>query len=135
MAREKAQAANVKIDFQVIDFLKDVSSSNLKSHAYDTVLDIAVFHFFSNDERQIYMKNFQYLIQPSGLFILLCFSEKETRKGGPRRVKTSDLEELFSSDNGWNIQSIEETIYESRDESFLPGGVQVNLLLIRRENN
>ncbi len=123
IARENAQKANVNIQFEVVDFIKDVSKTNLKKHSYDTVLDAAVFHFFSNDDRQIYLKNLEYLIKPGGLYILVCFSEKEIRKGGPRRIKLSDLDELFSSKNGWKTESIED-----------PGGVQAHLLFIRRNN-
>jgi cyclopropane fatty-acyl-phospholipid synthase-like methyltransferase len=133
VAREKAEKANVNIQFEVIDFIKNVSTTNLKQHSYDTILDAAVFHFFSNEDRQHYIKNLEYLIKPGGLYILLCFSEKETREGGPRRIKESDLNELFSSTNGWKIESIEDVIYESRPDSVLPGGVQAYLLLIRRK--
>jgi cyclopropane fatty-acyl-phospholipid synthase-like methyltransferase len=132
VASEKAEKVNAILQFEVVDFIKDVSTTNLKKHSYDTVLDAAVFHFFSNDDRQHYLKNLEYLIKPGGLYILLCFSEKEIRKGGPRRIKLSDLNELFSSTNGWTIQSIEDAIYESRPDSILPGGVQIYLLFIRR---
>jgi hypothetical protein len=59
------------------------------------------------------MKNLEYLIKPGGLYIQLGFSEKETRQGGPRRVKRSDLNELFSSKTGWTIESIEDVVYET----------------------
>ncbi len=88
--------------------------------------------FFSNEDRQIYLKNLEYLIKPGGLYILQCCSEKKTRKGGPRRVKQSNLNELFSSKNGWQIESIEDIIYESRSDSILPSGVHFYLLFIRR---
>jgi cyclopropane fatty-acyl-phospholipid synthase-like methyltransferase len=104
----------------------------LQKHSYDTVLDAAVFHFFSNDDRQIYLKNLEYLIKPGGLYILVCFSEKESRQGGPRRIKKSDLNELFSSKNGWKIESIDDVVYESRSDSILSGGAQAYLLFIRR---
>jgi 2-polyprenyl-3-methyl-5-hydroxy-6-metoxy-1,4-benzoquinol methylase len=132
VAREKAKNANANIQFEVVDFIKDVSTTNLKKHSYDTVLDAAVFHSFSNEDRQIYLKNLEYLIKPGGLYILLCYSEKEIHQVRPRRVKKSDLDELFSEKNSWKIESIEDAIYEARPESILPGGVQAYLLLIRR---
>jgi cyclopropane fatty-acyl-phospholipid synthase-like methyltransferase len=134
VAREKAEKANVNIDFEVVDFLKDLSTTNLKKHSYDTILDAAVFHFFSNDDRQIYMKNLEYLIKPGGLYIQICINEKESRKGGPRRIKESDLNELFSPTYGWKIESIEDIIYELKHGSILSGGAQAYLLLIRRNN-
>jgi cyclopropane fatty-acyl-phospholipid synthase-like methyltransferase len=134
VAREKAEKVNAILQFEVVDFIQDVSTTNLKKYSYDTVLDAAVFHTFSNDDRKAYLRNLEYLIKPGGLHILVCFSEKEIRKGGPCRIKLSDLDELFSSKNGWKIESIEDAIYESRPESILPGGVQAHLLFIRRNN-
>jgi hypothetical protein len=80
------------------------------------------------------MKNLEYLIKPGGLYIQLCFSEKETRKGGPRRIKKSDLNQLFSSTNGWRIESIEDVICESRPDCSLGLDGRGYLSLIRRNN-
>jgi hypothetical protein len=46
VAREKARTANVNIQFEVVDFVKDLSTTNLKKNSYDVVLDAAVFHVF-----------------------------------------------------------------------------------------
>ncbi|CAF3453677.1 unnamed protein product, partial [Rotaria sp. Silwood2] len=95
----------------------------------------AIFHVFSNDDRPRYIKNLEYLIKPNGLYIQLCFSEKEIREGGPRRMKKSDLEELFSSKNGWTIETIEDSIYESRPGTPLSTDGKAYLSLIRRNTN
>ncbi len=52
----------------MIDILEDLSKTNLKKNGYDIVLDGAVFHVFSDDDRQRYIKNLEYLIKP-GVFI------------------------------------------------------------------
>jgi SAM-dependent methyltransferase len=132
VAREKAQKANVDIQFEVVNMLNDLSTTNLKEHSFDIILDSAIFHVFSNDDRLRYIKNLEYLIKPGGLYIQLCFSEKETRQGGPRRITKSDLNELFSPTNGWTIESIEDTIYDSRPDSPLGASAQAYLSLIRR---
>jgi hypothetical protein len=67
--------------------LENLSKTNLKQHSFDIILDSAVFHAFRDDDRQPYIKNLEYLIKPGGLYIQLCFSEKETREGIPRRIK------------------------------------------------
>jgi len=134
-ARKKAEENKSNIQFEVVNILDDLSATKiLKEHSYDIVLDSAVFHFFSNEDRLRYMKNLEYLIKHGGLYIQLCFSEKEIRKGGPRRMKKSDLDEIFSSTNGWQIESIEDTIYETRPESPLGVGGQAYLSFIRRNN-
>ncbi|CAF3406381.1 unnamed protein product [Rotaria socialis] len=135
VAREKAQKANVNIRFEVVDMIADLSATNLKQNSYDVILDAAVFHVFSNKDRLIYIKNLEFLIKPNGLYIQLCFSEKETREGGPRRIKKSDLYELFSSQNGWTIESIEDAIYESTSAGPLGLDGRAYLSLIRRHKS
>jgi cyclopropane fatty-acyl-phospholipid synthase-like methyltransferase len=116
--------------------LEDVSKTNLlKQHSYDTVLDAAVFHTFSNEDRQHYLKNLEYLIKPGGLYIQLCFSEKEKYDNGPRRMKKADLNEMFSTKNGWTIESIEDSVYEFKSNAPMGPSCQAYLSLIRRNNN
>jgi hypothetical protein len=93
--------------------LDDLSTTNLKKNSYDIILDAGLFQVFSNEDRQRVIKNLAYLIKPGGLYIQLCFSEKEIREGGPRRIRKTDLNELFSSINGWKIESIEDVVYET----------------------
>ncbi|CAF3898930.1 unnamed protein product [Rotaria sp. Silwood1] len=111
VAREKAQKSNVNIQFEAIDILSDISKTNLKQNFYDIILDSAVFHIFSNNDRQL---------------------KKEIREGGPRRIKQSDLEELFSLKNGWIIESIEDSIYESTSAGRLGLDGRAYLSLSRR---
>jgi hypothetical protein len=89
----------------------------LKEYSYDIVLDSGVFHFFSNEDRQRYIKNLEYLIKPGGLYIQISFSDHATRVVGPRHVRKSELNELFSSANDWTIESIEDVIYDLRSDS------------------
>ena len=132
VAREKAQASNVKIQFDVVNMLDDLSKTNLKEHSFDVILDSAIFHVFSNEDRLRYIENLAHLIKPDGLYIQLCYSEKETRAGGPRRIRKADLYELFSTNTGWTIESIEDSIYESRLDGPLKEDGRAYLSLIRR---
>lgn len=112
--------------------LADPKVTNLKANFYDVILDAAVFHVFSKDDRRRYIKNLEYLIKPNGLYIQLVYSEKEIREGGPPRIKKSDLLDLFSSENGWTIESIEDAVYESTDAGPLRPNGLAYLSLIRR---
>lgn len=112
--------------------LDDLSKTNLKEHSFDVILDSAIFHAFTNEDRLRYIENLAYLIKPDGLYIQLCYSEKETRAGGPRRVRKADLHDLFSANTGWTIESIEDSIYESRPDGPFQGNGRAYLSLIRR---
>ncbi len=121
---------------EVVNMLDDLSKTNiLKQHSYDIILDAAVFHVFSNEDRQHYIKNLEYLIKPGGLYIQIVLSEKETSQNGPRRIKKADLNQLFSSVNGWTIESIEDNLAEIKHPSGSKSTPSVYLSLIKRNNN
>ncbi|CAF3337893.1 unnamed protein product [Rotaria socialis] len=134
-AREKAEKVNVNIQFEVANMLDDLSKTNLKQHSYDVLLDSAIFHAFSNDDRLTYIKNLEYLIKPNGLYIQIVYSEKETREGGPRRIQKSDINELFSPANGWAVESIEDAVYEARPDAPIGPNGRAYLSFIRRNQN
>ncbi len=71
VARRKAQKANVNIQFEVVDFIKDLSTTNLKQNSYDVILNAVVFHVFSGEDRQRYIKNLEDLNKSNGLCIQL----------------------------------------------------------------
>jgi hypothetical protein len=74
VARKKAEENNVNIQFEVVNMVHDLSPTNLKQHSYDVNLDAAVFHAFTNDDRQYYVKNLEYLIKPGGLYIQIQYN-------------------------------------------------------------
>ena len=123
----------MKIQFEVVNMLDDLSNTSLKEHSFDVILDSAIFHVFNNEDRLPYIKNLAHLIKPGGLYIQLCYSEKETRAGGPRRVRKADLHELFSTNTGWTIESIEDSVYESRPDGPFKEDGRAYLSLIRRD--
>ncbi|UJR19232.1 hypothetical protein I4U23_022361 [Adineta vaga] len=132
VAREKAEKNNVNIQFEIVNILEDISKTNLKQNSYDIILDSATFHCFSNEDRQSYMENLQKLIKPGGLYIQIACCEKETRPTRPRRVKKADLNQLFSSENGWTIESMEDTVYEATPEYQLGTNFISYLSFIRK---
>lgn len=91
-----------------------------------------MFHCFSDEDRPCYIKNIEYLIKPGGLYIQLCFSEKETQFTRPRYIKKSDLNQLFSPATGWTIESIQDTAYELVPVTPIGKQSQAYCSLIRR---
>jgi len=115
---KKQKKTNASIRFEVINILDDLSKTNiLKEHSYSIILDSAVFHEFSDEDRQHYIKNLEYLIKPGGYYIQIVGSDKEIYVRGRCRIKTSELNKLFSSKNGWTIESTEDDVYESKFDS------------------
>ena len=99
-ARKKTEQAGLKQppEFILADALR-LSESGLKAR---TVLDCALFHTFSNEERKNYIRGLEAVLSPGGRLHILSFSELETRQPGPRRLSLSEITGSFGA--GWRVE-------------------------------
>lgn len=133
IAKKKAVERNLTATFLVMDALK---LAELPEH-FDTVIDSGLFHVFSDDDRHRYVDGLASVLNPSGRFYLLCFSDDEPGTVGPRRVSEQEIRETFAK--GWQIQSIKRSRYEVRpdpnDPSFKDGGPKAWFVVVCRALN
>ncbi len=129
-AKQKAAERGLTATFLVMDALalKDLPE------VFDNVIDCGLFHVFSDEDRQRYVEGLASVLKPGGRLFLMCFSDEETRPGGPRRVSKKELYDAFAV--GWVIESIEAARFESRtdlkDMAFKEGGPKAWFAVIRR---
>jgi ubiquinone/menaquinone biosynthesis C-methylase UbiE len=99
-ARKKTEEAGVKQspEFVLGDALR-LAESRLKAR---TVLDCALFHTFSDEERKEYIRGLEAVLSPGGRLHILSFSELETRQPGPRRLSLSEITGSFGA--GWRLE-------------------------------
>jgi len=99
-ARKKTEQAGLKQspEFVLGDALH-LAESGLKAR---TVLDCALFHTFSDEERREYIRGLEAVLSPGGRLHILSFSELETRQPGPRRLSLSEITESFGT--GWRVE-------------------------------
>ena len=99
-ARKKTEQAGLKQspEFALGDALR-LAESGLKAR---TVLDCALFHTFSDEERKEYIRGLEAVLSPGGRLHILSFSELETRQPGPRRLSLSEITGSFGS--GWRVE-------------------------------
>jgi len=99
-ARKKTEQAGLKQspEFVLADALR-LAESGLKAR---TVLDCALFHTFSDEERREYIRGLEAVLSPGGRLHILSFSELETRQPGPRRLSLSEITESFEA--GWRVE-------------------------------
>jgi ubiquinone/menaquinone biosynthesis C-methylase UbiE len=99
-ARKKTEQAGLKQspEFILGDALR-LAESGLKAR---TVLDCALFHTFSDEERKDYIRGLEAVLSPGGRLHILSFSELETRQPGPRRLSLSEIAESFGT--GWRLE-------------------------------
>ena len=99
-ARKKTEQAGLKQppEFILGDALR-LPDSGLKAR---TVLDCALFHTFSDEERKEYIRGLEAVLSPGGRLHILSFSELETRQPGPRRLSLSEITGSFGA--GWRVE-------------------------------
>jgi len=99
-ARKKTEQAGLKQspEFILGDALR-LAESRLKAR---TVLDCALFHTFSDEERGEYIRGLEAVLSPGGRLHILSFSELETRQPGPRRLSLLEITRSFAA--GWRVE-------------------------------
>ena len=99
-ARKKTEQAGLKQspEFVLGDALR-LDESGLKAR---TVLDCALFHTFSDEERGEYIRGLEAVLSQGGRLHILSFSELETRQAGPRRLSLSEITGSFGK--GWRVE-------------------------------
>jgi 2-polyprenyl-3-methyl-5-hydroxy-6-metoxy-1,4-benzoquinol methylase len=122
-AQAEAQRRQVKVEFETYD----ANQLGGLGRIYSTVLDSGTFHGFSDDERCQYVDNLRAVTRPGSIVHLICFSDLETRPGGPRRIGEVELRQLFNGD--WEIDALQRTVYAVR---HFPDGAAAWLASISR---
>ena len=99
-ARKKTEQAGLKQspEFVLGDALR-LAESRLKAR---TVLDCALFHTFSDEERGEYIRGLEAVLSYGGRLHILSFSELETRQPGPRRLSLLEIAGSFAA--GWRVE-------------------------------
>ena len=92
-ARAKAHARGLAAEFLVHDAL----SLEGLGRRFSTVVDSGLFHTFDDGERRRYVASLAAATAPGARLFVLCFSERETSEGGPRRVTQAELREAFDA--------------------------------------
>jgi len=130
LARTKAADRGLQAQFLVLD------ATNLDQlpRSFDNVIDSGLFHVLSDLDRTRYIAAIQHVLRPGGRLWLLCWSDQEPPKPGPRRISRRELQEAFAA--GWTIESLEEVRMEAaahvQPGTFDPGGPRAYRLIACR---
>ena len=79
---------------------------------FETVLDCGLFHVFDDDAREHYLASLRSALAPGGVYLMMCFSDREpTDWGGPRRVTEAELRATFTPARGFRVRAIEPGLF------------------------
>lgn len=126
LARAEGKAAERGLEARFIQF--DARElSRFDSGPFDTVLDCALFHSLTGDDRDRYVAGLQAVLRPGGRLLLLCYSTAQPDV--PHRVGLDDLLAAFA--DGWQVDSIEPA---TLDTNLHPTGARGWLARITRSH-
>jgi SAM-dependent methyltransferase len=111
-AAAKAAHRGLPVDFLVADAL-DLAALG---RTFDTVLDVGLFHTFSDAERPRYVTSLGAALRPGGRAFLLCWSDRNPFGRGPRRISPQEIRETFR--DGWRVEAVDPEWLDTR----LPDG-------------
>ncbi|SFW89772.1 class I SAM-dependent methyltransferase [Amycolatopsis australiensis] len=105
-ARARAAAKGLDIEFAVADATKLEGYED----RFDTVLDSALYHCLSEDQRRQYLAALTRAARPGARLHLFCFSpEVPAAFPAPYLISEADLRETVG--RGWTIELLEPTVY------------------------
>lgn len=91
----RANKQKVKIDFLVGDVLK--LDQYFDQNYFNAIIDSGLFHILSDNQRPIFAKQIKSVLAVGGKYFMLCFSDKEKGKIGPRSISKKEIKETFST--------------------------------------
>lgn len=104
-ARARAGEQGLRVEFLHADALRLTGLGR----RFDTLIDSATFHGFSDEERLLYARVLHTIARPDARLHLICFADLETRAGGPRRIRISDIAAAFGT--YWDLQTVRPVRY------------------------
>jgi cyclopropane fatty-acyl-phospholipid synthase-like methyltransferase len=87
LARKKAVERQLPVQFHVWDALE---LGRLRKR-FETVIDVGLFHVFSDTERRRYAESLAEVTSSGSDLFILCFSEEEPPGPGPRHVSEHEI--------------------------------------------
>ncbi|NOY24723.1 MAG: methyltransferase domain-containing protein [Oligoflexia bacterium] len=89
LARARAQAATVQVNFAVIDWLSD---RTVDAHSQSLVFDRGCFHIHDAEGRASFAQQVHRVLRPWGAWLSLAGNaDEESVGGGPPRVSVADI--------------------------------------------
>jgi SAM-dependent methyltransferase len=107
-AEVKAADRGLPAEFLVADAL-DLAALG---RAFDTVIDVGLFHTLGDVERARYVASLAAALRPGGRVFLLCWSDRNPFGRGPRRISRREIRTAFR--DGWVVEAIDPEWLDSR---------------------
>ena len=98
IARKSAEAKGLKCDFFVANVIEELNKLN---QTWDFAYDWGLLHHILPEQRHKYVEGVHRILNPSGKYLSVCFSEKDAGFGGSGKYRKTRLGTVlyFSSED------------------------------------
>ena len=124
-AARKASERGISAAFLV----HDVLALTCLGRQFNTVLDCGLFHCFQDEDRPVLAGSLRAVVPEGGRYFMMCFSDREPGRWGPRRITQAEIEATFAA--GWRIDTLERT---GMEVAFEPGTASAWFAAMTRTN-
>jgi SAM-dependent methyltransferase len=111
VARRRARERDLPVRFVVGDAFRLAELDE----QFDTVLDVGLFHVFSDEDRARYIDSLAAVMPPGARLFLLCFSDRQPPGNGPRRVSQNEIRAGFA--DGWRVDAVEPATLDNNNHA------------------
>lgn len=110
LAVERAKAKNRKRGLSAHFMVGDALQLESLGTTFQTIIDCGFFHILDDEDRGRYLTSLSSVIEPGGIFHMLCFSHKATMATGPRHLTEQEIIDSFA---GWTVLSIIDSHFDT----------------------
>lgn len=110
-ARSKAHWRRIPAEFLLWDAL-DLGGLADAGFSFATVVDCAMFHIFSDEERDRFIEGMARVLEPGGAYFVLGDARSDPRS--IYGISPGELRARFRKRAGWEVLFVYETVFERR---------------------
>jgi ubiquinone/menaquinone biosynthesis C-methylase UbiE len=109
IATERASKKGVRSNFLVADVLGNLHEIQ---ETFDFAYDWELLHHISPDDRQKYIENVCRILTPDGMYLSVCFSERDTQFGGSGKYRNTRLGTILYFSSEEELRSLFQSYFD-----------------------
>ena len=110
IAQDRASQHGVDVEFVLGNVLN--LEQFFVANSFDYVIDSGLFHSIRSEDLSRFGQQIGYVLKPSGVYYMLCFSDKEPPGFGPRRISKEAIRKTLEP--RFEVEYISDTVFQSR---------------------
>jgi cyclopropane fatty-acyl-phospholipid synthase-like methyltransferase len=112
IAEARGKAAERGLEQRARFEVRDVVDAPDVGRTFSTVTDCGFFHALDDEARVRFVESLGSLLETSGRYLMLCFSDRVPGSFGPRRISEAEIRATFAG-AGWRVAEVRPARLES----------------------